>query len=101
MCVNVKRKCYTYKITNLKPLCGMGTTVRDSKSVTLRLTDNPVTLAQINALKEMLPERAVITHNAVCNGCCDTFCDVCWGSPCVCPLSIDVVDGTIELHNPS
>lgn len=86
------------KITDLEPLYGMGTTAPEHISVRLNLTDNPISLTQIEALRLNLPERAVITHNATeygCNGCMRL------PDYCVCTLSINVVDSMVEIYNRS
>jgi hypothetical protein len=70
------------QISDLTALYGVTTL---SPVLTLNLCDNPITLAQINALKSTLQQNITVNHNAVCDGCCDecTDCMGICGQPCL------------------
>jgi hypothetical protein len=79
------------QISDLSPLYGIRTM---GQVLLIRLQDNPLTLAQILAFHSTLPpmSNVVITHNAVCNGCCES-CIECMGicsQQCLHPMCDEV-----------
>jgi Leucine-rich repeat (LRR) protein len=100
------------KITDVSVLRDFAIRVSASPSWSfLDIRGNSIPLAQINALKDILVCPIDDLGNfgydiTVCNGCCEIFCDDCWGSPCICPkpdfLYISKVgEDYIEITNPT